>query len=94
MVKYLLKTVETYRLEALCDVKQFHEDVLSDATMQRYMVTGFSYKEKTSKDDQFYEVSVTKQFNEAKDPDLPLKEITYTTYAELLEDEMEDIDFE
>ena len=94
-VKYLLKTVETYRLEALVDVKDFHEWLQEDAKRQRYILNGFSWVEKTSKKDQddYYVVTVKKSHMNEKDPDLPLKEITYETYAKL-DDEQEDLDID
>ena len=92
-VKYLLKTIETYRLEALVDVKDFHEWLQEDAKRQRYILNGFSWTEKQSKEDEWYNVKVTKIFEKEKDPDLPLKEITYETYAKL-DDTQDELDID
>ncbi len=92
-VKYLLKTVENYRLETLSDVKDFHEWLQEDAKRQGYTLNGFSWTEKSTKDDCWYNTRVTKAFEKEKDPDLPLKAIAYETYAKL-EDEDEPVDIE
>lgn len=95
MIKYLLKTTEMYRIETLDDVKKWHEEVLRDAVRQRYTLNSFSYQEKNTKDgDSYYVVKCVKAFEKEKDPDLPLKEITYTTYVEEINTEMEDMDME
>lgn len=94
MIKYLLKTVENYRIECMTDVTDFHEWLQEDAKKQRYTLAAFSYTEKQTKDDEWYNVKVTKVFEKEKDPDLPLKEITYTTYVEEINAEMEDTDME
>lgn len=93
-VKYLLKTVETYRLETGVDVKDFEEWLQEDAKRQRYTLNGFSWVEKSSKDDEWFTVTVKKTFEKEKDPDLPLKTINYETYVEEINAEMEDMDME
>jgi hypothetical protein len=81
MVKYLIATTETYRIDnSEVDLKEFQEWLQEDAKRKRYTVTAFSYQERKTKDDEWLRVRVTKAFNEEKCPDLPLKEIVYQTY--------------
>lgn len=84
-VKYLLKTTEVYRLETMSDVEGFHKWLQKDADDQGYQLIGFSWKEKfrSSKGevvDEWYVVSATKVFEDEKEPDLPLRTVSYETY--------------
>lgn len=84
-IKYLLKTTEVYRLETMGDVEDFHKWLQEDADKQGYQLVGFSWKEKKQSVkgeiiDEWYVVSATKMFENEKEPDLPLRKISYDTY--------------
>ena len=84
-IKYLVKTSEVLRLECMVDVEDYHSWVQEDAKRQGYQVVGFSWKEKSRKEkgeiaDEWFIVKVDKVFCDDKDPDLPLRGITYDQY--------------
>lgn len=90
-IKYLLKTTETYRLETLSDVEEFHDKLKEDAEEQGYQLVGFSYTNKEKKEkgevvDEWCLVKVIKQFNEEKDPFTPLRHIAYDNFDSFSEE--------
>lgn len=63
--KFLLNTVETYRVSTVNDVEALHEDFKSD---DRYEIASFSYTTKYDKkeDTEYQVVKVKKIFNAEK----------------------------
>ncbi len=66
-MKYLLKAVDTYRLDTLAEVENLHQAFLDD---RNFELVAFNYKHKTTKDDDYFVVAATKIFTEEKTPDL------------------------
>ena len=78
MAKYLISTVETYRVDTEHEAVAAIEEAKND---NHYMLGKYSseYKEKKSKGeviDEYYKVTLTKIFNDIKDPITDTK-ITY-----------------
>lgn len=69
-MKYLINTVETYRVATVDDVETLHEQLKQDS---RFTIASFSYKTKQVKQkgdivDEYQLVSVKKLFNDEKEP--------------------------
>ena len=78
-MRYLLKTVNTYRVGTVADVEQLHQELLDD---NGFDLTAFSYKTKYLKQkgeivDEWQLVTVKKIFNDEKEPYSHI-EIDYT----------------
>ena len=99
-IKYLIKTTEVLRLESMVDVEDYHAWVQEDARKQGYQIVGFSWKEKCRRvkgeiADEWFIVSVSKVFADEKEPDLPLRQVTYDMYdIERYEDKEEPIEIQ
>lgn len=70
MAKYLISTVETYRVDTEKEAVTAIEEAKSD---NHYILGKYSseYKEKKSKGeiiDEYYKVTLTKKFNDINDP--------------------------
>ena len=90
MVKYLLKTVENYRVNNVEEAKQLHREMIADGLEQGYSVTSFSYSSKFAKEkgeivDEWLNVKITKEFQSEKDPYIPFK-LTSPLYVKGNED--------
>lgn len=77
-MRYLLKTVDTYRVATIADVEALHEELLNNPA---FVLTAFSYKTKVVKAkgeviDEYQVVSATKIFTDEKEPDRTVT-ITY-----------------
>ena len=71
MNKYLISTCETYRVESESAAKQIIEEAKSDGTFTLLKYTS-EYKERKQKGeviDAYYKITLTKVFNDIKDPD-------------------------
>jgi len=71
MSKFLISTCETYRVDTEKEVKDFIEENKKD---KRFTLTKYvsEYKERKSKGevvDTFYKLTLTKVFNDIKEPD-------------------------
>jgi hypothetical protein len=69
-MKYLINSVDTYRVATVADVEALHEELSNDP---RFTLAAFSYKTKQVKQkgeivDEYQLVSAKKLFNEEKDP--------------------------
>lgn len=69
-MKYLISSVDTYRVATVEDVEQLHEELANDS---HFTLTAFSYKTKYIKQkgeivEEYQVVSATKIFTEEKDP--------------------------
>lgn len=70
-MKYLINSVDTYRVATVADVEALHEELKNDS---HFILAAFSYKTKTIKSkgdiiDEYQLVTVKKLFNEEKEPD-------------------------
>lgn len=77
-MKYLINSVDTYRVATVADVEQLHEELKNDS---HFTLAAFSYKTKTVKQkgeiiDEYQLVTAKKLFNEEKEPDSVI-EINY-----------------
>lgn len=77
-MKYLINSVDTYRVETVEQVEALHEELKDDP---HFILASFSYKTKFVKVkgevvEEYQLVSAKKIFNEEKDPSNPI-EITY-----------------
>ena len=82
MAKYLIRTVETFRVDSESEAKRFVEEQRQDS---RYTLIKHSteYREKKVKgevEDSWYRVTLTKVFNDEKEP--------IDTYVEDTEDDL------
>ena len=69
-MKYLVNSVDTYRVATVADVEQLHEELANDP---RFTLAAFSYKTKVIKQkgeiiDEYQLVTAKKLFNEEKEP--------------------------
>lgn len=79
-MKYLIKSVETYRVESEAEAKKLIEDAKNDSA---YTLSKYSSEYKCSKvkgeiDQEWYRVILTKDFNTEKEPDVYV-DVTYQT---------------
>lgn len=77
-MKFLINTVDTYRVETVAEVERLHEELKDDS---HFTLASFSYKTKVVKSkgdiiDEYQLVTAKKLFNEEKEPDTNI-EITY-----------------
>ena len=79
MSKYLVQTVELYRVDSEAEVARMIEDAKKDPkfTLHKYQSEKKDVKVKGEVVDCFYRVQLTKVFNDIKDPDCTV-DITYT----------------
>jgi len=79
MAKYLISTVETYRVDSEPEVNQILEEAKTNKQyeLQRYNCTQKEVKVKGEVVDAYYKLSLTKIFTNEKEPDRQV-EITYT----------------
>ena len=81
-MKYLVRSVETYRVESEAEAKKTIEDAKAD---KAYILSKYSSEYKCSKAkgeivDEWYRVVLTKDFNVEKEPDTYV-EVSYKTDA-------------
>ena len=74
-MKYLLSTVDTYRVPTVEDVEQLHEELTNDS---HFTLGAFSYKTKYIKQkgeviDEYQLVTAKKIFNDEKEPSSYIK---------------------
>ncbi|MCF0126849.1 MAG: hypothetical protein HUJ68_14075 [Clostridia bacterium] len=70
MSRYLIKTTDTYRIDTIGEVEQFHNELKHNTCFE---LESFSYQNKQVKQrgeiiDEYVLVTVKKVFNDAKDP--------------------------
>lgn len=70
-MKYLINTVDTYRVQTVEDVEILHEDLKNNP---HFVLAAFSYKTKQVKQkgdvvDEYQLVTAKKIFNDEKEPD-------------------------
>ena len=82
MSKYLASTVEVYRVDSEAEVKRVIEEAKKDKTFSLTKYTS-EYKERKQKGeviDSYFKVTLTKLFNDIKEPDTYV-EVSYKTEA-------------
>ena len=77
-MKYLVSSVDTYRVNSVEEVERFHEELKNDS---HFTLASFGYKHKEIKQkgdviDEYELATVKKLFNNEKEPDNEIK-ITY-----------------
>lgn len=82
MIKYLIKSTNELRLETKDEVDEFHKIIAKQAEDHDYTLSAWSEtkKEKKSKGEileEWYIVKYTFVFNDPKDPERALKNLTY-----------------
>lgn len=70
MSKFLVKTVDVYRVDTVSEVEQFHQDLKNS---KEFELASFAYQQKQVKQkgeiiDEYCLVSVKKVFNSEKEP--------------------------
>lgn len=70
MTNYLIKSTDVYRINTIGQVESFHAELKNDP---HFTLDGFAYKQKNVKEkgeivEEYFEVTVKKIFNDAKDP--------------------------
>lgn len=82
MSKYLVSSCETYRVDSESEVKRAIEEAKQDSTFSLTKYTS-EYKERKLKGevvDSFYKLTLTKVFNDIKEPDT-LVDVSYKATA-------------
>lgn len=81
-MKYLLKTVETYRVATEDEAKKLIEDAKKDRnfTLVKYLSEIREQKSKGEVIDSWYRVTLTKAFTDEKEPDTTVI-VNYQSYA-------------
>lgn len=81
-MKYLLKTVETYRVATEDEAKKLIEDAKKDRnfTLIKYLSEIREQKAKGEVIDSWYRVTLTKSFTDEKEPDATVT-VSYNSYA-------------
>lgn len=81
-MKYLLKTVETYRVATEDEAKKLIEDAKKDKnfTLVKYLSEMREQKSKGEVIDSWYRVTLTKAFTDEKEPDTTVI-VNYQSYA-------------
>ena len=79
MSKYLVQTVELYRVDSEAEVARMIEDAKKDPkfTLLKYQSEKKDVKVKGEVVESYYKTQLTKVFNDIKDPDCTV-DITYT----------------
>ena len=82
MVRWLLDNTAKYRFENIEDVRAFEEKCRTDAEQNGYNVSKFNYVKKDIKVegeivDDYYIVSLSTVFNDAKDPETNVIGVEY-----------------
>ena len=82
MIKYLIKDTVEIRFETIEDVKKYQEELRKQASDEGYLLSSYSWAEKnvTVKGevvDVYYLVKYVLTFNDPKNPEIPLRKITY-----------------
>lgn len=71
MSKYLISTVETYRVDSEEEAKKLIEDTRNETVgvLNRYTSQHKEHKTKGTIDDEWYKVTLTQTFTSEKEPD-------------------------
>lgn len=82
MLKFLIKTTTEYRVETESDANSLHEELEQFCKEKEYTLTSWNQNYKCRKQkgeiiEEYYQVKATIQFNDIKEPELPLNNIIY-----------------
>lgn len=84
MNRYFCKSVETYRVDTIDDVENFHDYLQDDSEEKGYFLSNFKYDYKTKKEKQeiieeYYLITATKVFQDYREPTRQFEENIYKT---------------
>lgn len=90
MIKYLIKSVNEFRIETMDDVEEFHKQLQAKAEDEGFTLGSFAWSEKTVKEkgdvvDTYYQVKAQFVFNILRDPEYPLKDIEFNQIKDFTE---------
>lgn len=90
-MKYLLKTVETYRVASEDEAKKLIEEAKKDKnfTLVKYLSEIREQKSKGEVIDSWYRVTLTKSFTDEKEPDATVT-VNYQSFAGAFPDPVEE----
>lgn len=77
MKKYLCTSVETYRMDTMEEAKAFQTQLEADALNQGYAIKNYAMALKSTKNDVWVQVKVSKVFQLEREPSRALNSITY-----------------
>ena len=85
MIKYLIKATNEYRVETKEDADALHKQIEEEATGNGWVLSGWTetYKTKKSQGEIIEEWYICKSiivFNDAKEPEFPLRNIDYNMF--------------
>lgn len=85
MIKYLIKATNEYRVETKEDADALHKQIEEEATSNGWVLSGWTetYKTKKSQGEIIEEWYICKSiivFNDAKEPEFPLRNIDYNMF--------------
>ena len=94
MIKYLIKSVNEFRIETMSEIEEFHKQLQSKAENEGFTLGSFSWTEKTTKEkgeviETYYQVKAQFIFNTLRDPERPLKSIEFNQIDSFGEEEDE-----
>lgn len=86
MVKSLIKSVNTFRLERLEDVEAFHKKLQEDALKDGYQLTDFKYSVKPLKEDgevigEYFVTTYSIVLDDAKDPSYAWNDVEFVQHT-------------
>jgi hypothetical protein len=87
MIKYLLKATNEYRVDTKDDADALHKQLEEEATNNGWVLSGWTEAYKTRKSqgeivEEWYICKSTVIFNDAKEPEIALKNIDYNMFTE------------
>lgn len=97
MSKFLVKTVDVYRVDTVSEVEQFHQDLKNS---KEFELASFAYQQKQTKKkgeiiDEYCLVSVKRIFNNEKEPTNQIDVFYgYDAPYDMAEDEIVDVEVE
>lgn len=85
MIKFLLKSVNEYRVETKEDADALHKQIEEEATGNGWTLTGWTETYKTKKSqgeivEEWFVCKATVVFNDPKEPEIALKNIEYNMF--------------
>lgn len=85
MIKYLIKATNEYRVETKEDADALHKQIEEEATNNGWVLSGWTETYKTRKSqgeivEEWFVCKSTVVFNDAKEPDFPLRSIDYNMF--------------
>lgn len=87
MIKFLIKSINEYRVETKEDADLLHKQIEEEATNNGWTLSGWNETYKTRKSqgeiiEEYFVCKSTVIFNEVKEPEFALKSIDYNMFTE------------